>query len=51
MFRNDPAQAAGPFRELLVEGRFEEYVEEVVSAVLDRTPGAPTRAACESVLA
>jgi uncharacterized protein (TIGR02452 family) len=51
VFRNDPAQVAGAFRELLVEGRFEGYFEEVVFAVLDRTPRATTRAAFERVFA
>jgi hypothetical protein len=32
---------AGAFRDLLVEGRF----EEIVFGVLDRTPGTTTRAA------
>ncbi|MGW9030657.1 TIGR02391 family protein [Streptomyces sp. NPDC055722] len=41
VFQNDPAQVAGAFRELLVEGRF----EEIVFGVLDRTPGTTTRAA------
>ncbi|MEU6218950.1 TIGR02452 family protein [Streptomyces sp. NPDC047022] len=47
VFRNAPAQVAGAFHELLVEGRFEGYFEEVVFAVLDRTAGATTRAAFE----
>lgn len=51
VFRNDPAQVAGAFRELLVEGRFHGYFEEVVFAVLDRTPGATTRAAFERAFA
>jgi uncharacterized protein (TIGR02452 family) len=45
VFRNAPAQVAGAFRELLVEGRFEGCFEEIVFAVLDRTPGTTTRAA------
>ena len=51
VFRNDPAQVAGAFRELLVKGRFEGYFEEVVFAVLDRTREATTRAAFERVFA
>ncbi|MER6356116.1 TIGR02452 family protein [Streptomyces sp. NPDC001634] len=51
VFRNDPAQVAGAFRELLVKGRFEGYFGEVVFAVLDRTPGTTTRAAFERVFA
>ena len=47
VFRNAPAQVAGAFYELLVKGRFEGHFEEVVFAVLDRTPGATTRAAFE----
>ncbi|MGI5141867.1 MULTISPECIES: TIGR02452 family protein [unclassified Streptomyces] len=45
VFQNDPAQVAGAFRELLVEGRFEGCFEEIVFGVLDRTPGTTTRAA------
>ncbi|MFC3572488.1 TIGR02452 family protein [Streptomyces yaanensis] len=51
VFRNDPAQVAGAFQELLVKGRFEGHFEEVVFAVLDRTPRATTRAAFEDVFA
>ncbi|GAA3775374.1 TIGR02452 family protein [Streptomyces chiangmaiensis] len=51
VFRNDPAQVAGAFRELLVGGRFEGYFGEVVFAVLDRTPDATTRAAFAHALA
>ncbi|MET8783996.1 TIGR02452 family protein [Streptomyces sp. NPDC004589] len=45
VFRNDPAQVAGAFRTLLVGGRFEGHFGDIVFAVLDRTPGATTRAA------
>lgn len=45
VFRNDPAQVAGAFRDLLVGGRFRGHFEEVVFAVLDRTSGATTKAA------
>ncbi|AJE39414.1 TIGR02452 family protein [Streptomyces nodosus] len=45
VFRNAPAQVAGAFHELLVEGRFQGYFEEVVFAVLDRTEDAATRGA------
>jgi uncharacterized protein (TIGR02452 family) len=51
VFRNDPAHVAGAFRELLVKGRFEGYFEQVVFAVLDRTPGTRTRAAFEHAFA
>ncbi|MEV5986588.1 TIGR02452 family protein [Streptomyces sp. NPDC052051] len=51
VFRNDPAQVAGAFHELLVGGRFEGCFEEVVFAVLDRTRGTTTRAAFERVFA
>ncbi|MEE1754550.1 TIGR02452 family protein [Streptomyces sp. SP18CS02] len=38
VFRNDPAQVAGAFRDLLVgEGRFARHFDEVVFGVLDRT--------------
>ncbi|POX51072.1 TIGR02452 family protein [Streptomyces sp. Ru72] len=47
VFRNDPAQVAGAFQGLLDGGRFAGYFQEVVFAVLDRTPGATTRAAFE----
>ncbi|MGP4007534.1 TIGR02452 family protein [Streptomyces sp. 4N124] len=45
VFRNDPAQVAGAFRGLLVEGRFAGCFEHVVFGVLDRTPGAVVREA------
>lgn len=46
VFRNDPAQVAGAFRALLGPGgRFAGTFEHVVFGVLDRTPGATTRAA------
>ncbi len=51
VFRNAPARVAGAFHELLVEGRFEGYFEEIVFAVLDRTPKGTTRAAFEGVFA
>jgi uncharacterized protein (TIGR02452 family) len=51
VFRNDPAQVAGAFHGLLAGGRFAGYFEEVVFAVLDRTPGATTRAAFERAFA
>lgn len=51
VFRNDPAQVAGAFHGLLVEGRFAGHFEEVVFAVLDRTPGTTTRAAFERAFA
>ncbi|MFJ8360940.1 TIGR02452 family protein [Streptomyces sp. NPDC093984] len=47
VFRNDPAQVAGAFQGLLAGGRFAGHFEEVVFAVLDRTPGTTTRAAFE----
>jgi uncharacterized protein (TIGR02452 family) len=46
VFRNDPAQVAGAFRELLGPGgRFAGTFEHVVFGVLDRTPGAVVREA------
>ncbi|MFG3659031.1 TIGR02452 family protein [Streptomyces sp. NPDC047706] len=48
VFRNDPAQVAGAFRDLLGRGgRFACRFEHVVFGVLDRTPGAVTRSAFE----
>ncbi|MGW3635160.1 TIGR02452 family protein [Streptomyces sp. NPDC005122] len=47
VFRNDPAQVAAAFRDLLVGGRFEGYFDQVVFGVLDRTRGAATRAVFE----
>ena len=49
VFRNDPAQVAGAFHALLVEGRFQGCFEHVVFGVLDRTAGAATRGAFERV--
>ncbi|WP_369214342.1 TIGR02452 family protein [Streptomyces flavofungini] len=52
VFMNDPAQVAGAFRGLLGEGgRFAGQFGHVVFAVLDRTKGAVTRAAFETVFA
>jgi uncharacterized protein (TIGR02452 family) len=51
VFRNDPAQVAGAFHELLVGGPFEGHFEEVVFGVLDRTQGTTTRAAFERTFA
>ncbi|MGV9566360.1 TIGR02452 family protein [Streptomyces sp. NPDC003480] len=47
VFRNEPAQVAGAFHGLLVTGRFEGAFDEVVFAVLDRTPHTTTRSAFE----
>ncbi|WP_328875389.1 TIGR02452 family protein [Streptomyces sp. NBC_00287] len=48
VFQNDPVQVAGAFRALLGPGgRFEGRFEHVVFGILDRTPGATTRAAFE----
>ncbi|MDT9696504.1 TIGR02452 family protein [Streptomyces sp. P17] len=48
VFQNDPAQVAGAFRALLGPGgRFAGRFEHVVFGILDRTPGAATRAAFE----
>ncbi|MFI9650412.1 TIGR02452 family protein [Streptomyces sp. NPDC052040] len=49
VFRNEPRQVAGVFHGLLVAGRFAGAFDEVVFAVLDRTPGAATRTAFERV--
>jgi uncharacterized protein (TIGR02452 family) len=46
VFRNDPARVAAAFAALLTgSGRYARAVDEVVFAVLDRTPDSPTRAA------
>jgi uncharacterized protein (TIGR02452 family) len=51
VFRNDPAEVAGAFHELLTgPGRFARYFDEVVFAVLDRTAGRTTLAVFERVL-
>lgn len=43
VFRNDPAQVAEAFRALLADGgRFAGHFDEIVFAVLDRTPGRTT---------
>ncbi|QGV77381.1 TIGR02452 family protein [Streptomyces ficellus] len=52
VFRNDPATVAAAFRSLLTgEGRFARHFEEVVFAVLDRTPGATTLGAFRDAFA
>ncbi|MFJ5533158.1 TIGR02452 family protein [Streptomyces sp. NPDC093261] len=51
VFRNEPAQVAGAFHGLLVTGRFEGAFDEVVFAVLDRTPRTTTRSAFERAFA
>ncbi|WP_282701672.1 TIGR02452 family protein [Streptomyces sp. CC219B] len=52
VFQNDPVVVAGAFRELLADGgRFAGVFEHVVFGVLDRTPGAATRAAFEEAFA
>lgn len=46
VFRNDPAQVAGAFRDLLTgDGRFAGHFAQVVFAVLDRRAESPTRGA------
>ncbi|WP_162469088.1 TIGR02452 family protein [Streptomyces adustus] len=48
VFRNDPAQVAGAFRDLLGPGgRFAGTFGQVVFGVLDRTPGTVVKAAFE----
>lgn len=48
VFGNDPAQVAGAFRALLMDGgRFEGTFAHVVFGVLDRTKGAVVRGAFE----
>ncbi|MGW7368032.1 TIGR02452 family protein [Streptomyces sp. NPDC054841] len=43
VFRNDPVQVAGAFKALLTGGgRFSGHFDEIVFAVLDRTPGGST---------
>ncbi|MDN3295841.1 TIGR02452 family protein [Streptomyces ficellus] len=52
VFRNDPGQVAGAFRALLTgEGRFARHFDEVVFAVLDRTPRATTLGAFRDTFA
>ncbi|QES09874.1 TIGR02452 family protein [Streptomyces venezuelae] len=52
VFQNDPEQVAGTFTALLTgDGRFAAHFEEIVFAVLDRAPGAPTLAAFTRVVA
>ncbi|MFB8134342.1 TIGR02452 family protein [Streptomyces mirabilis] len=51
VFRNDPAQVAGAFHDLLVEGRFEGAFDHVVFGVLDRTRDQATRGSFEQVFA
>ncbi|MFF4137416.1 TIGR02452 family protein [Streptomyces mirabilis] len=50
-FRNDPAQVAGAFHDLLVEGRFEGAFDHVVFGVLDRTRDQATRGSFEQAFA
>lgn len=47
VFQNNPAQVAGAFHGLLVQGRFEGAFDHVVFGVLDRTAGQVTRGAFE----
>ncbi|MGW3664364.1 TIGR02452 family protein [Streptomyces sp. NPDC005141] len=51
VFQNDPAQVAGAFRGLLVEGRFAGSFDQVVFGILDRTPGRTTHQAFEQAFA
>ncbi|MBO1334573.1 TIGR02452 family protein [Streptomyces sp. VRA16 Mangrove soil] len=50
VFRNDPEQVAHAFRTALRADRFHGRFDQVVFAVLDRTPAATTRSAFERVL-
>ncbi|MGW1430774.1 TIGR02452 family protein [Streptomyces sp. NPDC002431] len=46
VFRNDPAQVAGAFGALLLDGgRFAGHFEQIVFGILDRAPDSATRAA------
>ncbi|MER6376020.1 TIGR02452 family protein [Streptomyces mirabilis] len=51
VFRNDPAQVAGAFHDLLVEGRFEGAFDHVVFGVLDRTRDQAKRGSFEQAFA
>ncbi|MFF3576863.1 TIGR02452 family protein [Streptomyces mirabilis] len=51
VFRNDPAQVAGAFHDLLVEGRFAGAFDHVVFGVLDRTRDQATRGSFEQAFA
>jgi uncharacterized protein (TIGR02452 family) len=51
VFRNDPAQVAGAFHDLLVKGRFEGAFDHVVFGVLDRARDQATRGSFERVFA
>ncbi|MFC9631622.1 TIGR02452 family protein [Streptomyces mirabilis] len=51
VFRNDPAQVAGAFHDLLVDGRFEGAFGHVVFGVLDRTRDQATRGSFEQTFA
>lgn len=51
VFRNDPAQVAGAFHDLLVKGRFEDAFDHVVFGVLDRARDQATRGSFERVFA
>jgi uncharacterized protein (TIGR02452 family) len=51
VFRNDPAQVATAFQDLLVKGRFAGFFEHVVFGVLDRTADSATRSAFERTFA
>ncbi|MEU0814858.1 TIGR02452 family protein [Streptomyces mirabilis] len=51
VFRNDPAQVAGAFHDLLVGGRFEGAFDHVVFGVLDRTRDQTARGSFEQAFA
>lgn len=51
VFRNDPAEVAEAFKDLLVKGRFEAHFEHVVFGILDRTAGGTTRKAFDQAFA
>ncbi|MCT4353510.1 TIGR02452 family protein [Streptomyces sp. Je 1-79] len=52
VFQNDPAEVAGAFRALLMDGgRFAGHFDEIVFAILDRTAGRTTLGAFQRVFA
>ncbi|MET9375371.1 TIGR02452 family protein [Streptomyces sp. NPDC002992] len=52
VFQNDPAEVAGAFRTLLMDGgRFASHFDEIVFAILDRTRDRTTLGAFQRVLA
>ncbi|MFF5932472.1 TIGR02452 family protein [Streptomyces sp. NPDC012508] len=52
VFQNDPAEVAGAFRALIMDGgRFAAHFDEIVFAILDRTAGRTTLGAFQRVIA